>query len=223
MSENITKVIDTKTITDEEQVPVSTRIPELSNILLVGDEQFYINAKKAEEASKVSESLLINCVGPKEVTQVVYSGERQKSVSIVPATGGTFLGPLFARSSITISEDNDILVDDNAVVVASDFASLYTKHVKDNNGVTVANAERAYYADTADRASSADYAGHASSAGYATEATRADSASIATKASKLQVTKTDDNNSDNYINFYLGSIQPSDDVPVGSIWIKTKS
>jgi hypothetical protein len=224
MSENTTEVVDTEIITDEEQIPVSTRIPELSNILLVGDEQFYINAKRAEEASKVSESLLINCVGPEEVTQVVYNGKRQKSVSVVPATGGTFLGPLFARSSVVVSEDREVLVKDNAVVVASDFKNLYEKHVKEVGAAVdrALIADKALIADNADKASSAVWAEQAGHANSANDAGHASMASIANQATSIQLTKTDGSFED-CINLYFGSAQPSDDVPIGSIWIKTKS
>ena len=248
MSENIAEVLNTDLLIDddliteedstleEEQLPVSTRIPELSNILLVGDEEFYINAKRAEEASKVSEKLFINCVGPKNVTQIAYDGERQKNIYIVPATGGTFKGPLFAKSSIkaSVSENTEGSINDEAVVVAGDFAALYTKHIEDIGGIKAASAttaasalradyaEQAGYADETDYAKEANYAGTAGQADYAGHASTANQAIEATKADTLQIIKTDDSDT-RYINLYLGLNQPSEDAPIGSIWLKTNA
>jgi hypothetical protein len=139
MSENITEVVETNTVTEEDeknqtpQTPtlVSTRIPELSNILLIGSEEFYINAKRAEEASKVSESLLINCVGPKNVTQIGYNGEKQKSISVVPATGGTFVGPIFAESGINVADK----IRETTVVTVKDFETLYNRYKNSTNTI----------------------------------------------------------------------------------------
>jgi hypothetical protein len=124
--------------------------------------------------------------------------------------------------------NSEVLVEDNAVVVAGDFANLYEKHIKDAGGITAAKAMEAEKAKEATKAKEAEKAKEATTADYADEANSAIEASqaqfahAANKATSIQLTKTDGSFED-YINLYFGSTQPSDDVPIGSIWIKTES
>ena len=68
---------------------------ELYEIVKLGDAEYNINAVHARAASKVDNILTVHQVLAEDnVQDVVFDGEADKEVSVVPATGGTFTGPV---------------------------------------------------------------------------------------------------------------------------------
>lgn len=90
----------------------NTENKDLHNILKIGDEEYNINAVHSDAAGEVDNSLTIHNIArdgsTSEETDVVFNGSEPKELSIVPAEGGAFTGPVGVPSIEPIENSADL-------------------------------------------------------------------------------------------------------------------
>ena len=89
---------------------------ELSKIVKIEDEDYNINAKYSDEAGKVTETLVIKESGEE---RYAFNGSDNAVIDYVPATGGTFRGPVYKSEPTNNPTANELITSaqvDNKVV-----------------------------------------------------------------------------------------------------------
>lgn len=213
-------------------------IRELEKTLLIGNELFNINAKKAEQ---VENELAIEMSEIDNTRTKYYIGNEPVKISIVPSSGGTFKGPIRAQSGY--NEETEEGFSNDAVITFDDIEkALDAKGIKFSQTDEPIVADKlaepvSIKVDLESSGNSISFDGSESEysipvigilpenqGGTGTESLEdvvVGTAQVAQVAQKINVYSTDIANSEaNQVSIFVGSEEPDSDTPNGSIWIK---